>query len=62
MSYGWLLIIFSALEYREFKKFGKLSEVKHCSVEKDQILYFTGRLLDTSALIATEKVLLTLIL
>ncbi len=48
---------FFRLGTREFKKFGKLSEVKHCSVEKDQILYFTGRVLDTSSLVATEKVL-----
>ncbi len=48
---------FFRLETRELKKFSKLSEVKHCSVEKKQILYFTGRLLDTSSLVATEKVL-----
>ncbi len=48
---------FFRLGTREFKKFGKLSEVKHCSVEKNQILYFTGRLLDTSSLVATEKAL-----
>jgi hypothetical protein len=48
---------FFRLGTREFKKFGKFSRVKHCSIEKNQILYYTGRLLDTSALIATEKVL-----
>ena len=41
----------------EFKKFGKMSEVKNSSIEKEKILYFTGRLLDTSSLVATEKVL-----
>jgi hypothetical protein len=47
----------TAADYFFRLEFGKLSEVKHCSVEKNQILYFTGRLLDTSSLVATEKVL-----
>jgi hypothetical protein len=48
---------FFCLGTREFKKFNKLSEIKHCSVEKNLILYFIGRLLDISSLVATEKVL-----
>ncbi len=48
---------FFCLGTREFKKYNKLSEIKHCSVEKNLILYFIGRLLDISSLVATEKVL-----
>jgi hypothetical protein len=48
---------FFRLGTKEFKQFGKLSAVKNCSFEKDGILYFSGRLLDSSSMVSTEKVL-----
>ena len=48
---------FFRLGTKEFKKFGKFHDVKHASFEKDGILFFSGRLLDSSTVVSTDKTL-----
>ena len=45
---------------KEVKKFNKEKEYKHCSILKDDILYYSGRILDDPAKIAIENTMLDL--
>ena len=42
----------------EVKRFNNLKQFKHCSTEKEGILYYTGRILDDPCEIAVEKTML----
>jgi hypothetical protein len=45
---------------KEVKRFTKTAEYKHCSSEQNGILYFSGRLLDSSRVKAMEEVMFDL--
>ena len=51
---------FFKLATKELKQFSKLASYKDCSEEKDGILYFTGRLLDSRDIVAMESVMFDL--
>ena len=51
---------FFRLASLEVKKFAKLAAYRDCSEEKEGILYFTGRLLDSHDVCAMEKVMFDL--
>jgi phage terminase large subunit-like protein len=45
---------------KEVKRFTKTAEYKHCSSEREGILYFSGRLLDSGRVKAMEEVMFDL--